>query len=194
MSETINTTRPRRRDPEGHRRAILTAARECFGETGYARTTIRAVAVRAGVTHGLVMRHFGSKEQLFLAAVPGHRDLDRVIAGDPASLPERVAQAYVHRMETDAHGDPLVALLRSAASNEKAAAALFSAMESNSIQAYGEVLHGDDVPARVALLGAQLIGVTFNRYIVAAGPLADMTPDDFAGHLTRVLRQILFGR
>lgn len=183
---------PRRRDPEGHRRAILAAARECFGEGGYPRTTIRAVAARAGVTHGLVMRQFGSKEQLFLAAVPGHRDLDRVVAGDPASLPERVAQAYVDRMETDAHGDPLVALLRGAASNEKAASALFAAMEGNSIKAYGEVLAGHDVPVRVALLGAQLIGVTFNRYIAATGPLAEMTPEQLAGHLARVLRCILF--
>ena len=35
---------------------ILTAARQLFGEHGYDRTTIRAVATAAGSDPGLVMR------------------------------------------------------------------------------------------------------------------------------------------
>ncbi|MFI5937362.1 TetR family transcriptional regulator [Actinoplanes sp. NPDC051494] len=191
---TSPARRPRRRDPEGHRQAILEAAQACFGELGYTRTTVRGIAARAGVTHGLVLHQFTSKEQLFLAAVPGHRDLGEVLAGDRAGLPERVARGFVERMETGAAGDPLVAVLRGAASNEKAAAALFDAMETNSVAAYSGMLDGDDAPARVALLGAQLVGVTFTRYIAATGPLARMSPDELTGHLTRVLRQILFDR
>ncbi|WP_374938430.1 TetR/AcrR family transcriptional regulator [Streptomyces sp. Ru62] len=45
---------------------------------------------RAGVTHGLVIRHFGSKERLFVAAVPSSGDLMAEIAGDSGSLPTRV--------------------------------------------------------------------------------------------------------
>ncbi|WP_103355759.1 TetR family transcriptional regulator [Amycolatopsis sp. CA-128772] len=186
------TRRPHRRDPEGHRQAVLAAARASFGERGFARATVRDIASRAGVTHGLVLRQFRSKEQLFLAAVPGHRELDAVIAGDPATLPERVARAYVERMEADAAVDPLVVLLRSIASDRQAAAKLYAAMEASSIRAYGEVLEGEDVAARVALLGAQLIGVTVNRYIARTGPLAEMAAPALAGHLARVLRGILF--
>ena len=182
----------RRRDPEGHRLAILEAARASFGEKGFARATVRDIAARAGVTHGLVLRQFGTKEQLFLAAVPGHRELDRTVAGDPGTLPERVAQGYVERMETNAAGDPLVVLLRSVASDQQAAAGLLAAMGENSAKAYGEVMDGDDVPVRVAMLGAQLVGVTFNRYIARTGPLAEMTPEDLTEHLGRVLRHILF--
>ncbi|GAB6899218.1 TetR/AcrR family transcriptional regulator [Kineosporia succinea] len=186
--------RPQRRDPEGHRLAILAAARECFGEKGFARATVRDIAARAGVTHGLVLRQFGTKEQLFLTAVPGHRELDATVSGDRESLPERVAHAFVERMERDAAGDPLVVLLRSAASDQKVAAGLLEAMASNSIEAYGEVLGDavDDIPARVALVGAQMIGVTFTRYIAPTGVLAEMPADDLARHLSRVLRQILF--
>src|SRR4051812_45798309 len=95
------TRTPHRRDPEGHRQAILEAARTCFGERGFARATVRDIAGRAGVTHGLVLRQFGSKEQLFLAAVPGHRELDATIAGDRETLPERVAHGFVDRMEAN---------------------------------------------------------------------------------------------
>ena len=115
-----------------------------------------------------------------------------MVAGDPASLPERVAKAFVERMEAGASDDPLVVLLRSVASDQEAAAALYAAMEENSIREYGKILGGDDMPARVAMLGAQLIGVTFNRYVARTGPLAEMPPPALADHLARVLRHILF--
>lgn len=44
------------------------AAREVFGELGYAATT-REIASRAGVSHELIFRYFDSKEKLFFDAV-----------------------------------------------------------------------------------------------------------------------------
>ncbi|WP_078315306.1 TetR family transcriptional regulator [Mycobacterium sp. D16Q16] len=44
--------------------AVLNAASELFAEKGPTATSIREVATRAGVNHGLVHRHFGSKRQL----------------------------------------------------------------------------------------------------------------------------------
>jgi hypothetical protein len=76
----------RRRDPEASRAAILEAAREVFAERGYARATIREIARRAGVTHGLVMRHFGSKEQLLIEALPGPRAAAEGVPGDLTTL------------------------------------------------------------------------------------------------------------
>ena len=192
--------RRRRRDPEGHRAAIIDAARHTFAERGYARTTLREIARRAGVTHGLITRNFASKERLFLAAVPGNRDLERVAAGDPKTLPDRIAHAFVRRLESDAVNDPLIALLRSAASDERAAAHLLVAMQEHSAAVYGSVLApgepavpDGDLDTRVALVGAQMIGVAFSRYIARTEPLASMPPDKLTEHLTRILRQILFG-
>ena len=191
--------RRRRRDPEGHRAAILDAARHAFAERGYARTTLRDIAGRAGVTHGLITRHFASKERLFLAAVPGNRDLEQVAAGDPATLPDRIADAFVRRMETDAVGDPLVALVRGAASDERAAADLLSAMQERSAAVYRSVLlpdgtaaRDDDLDARVALVGSLMIGTAFSRYIARTDPLASMPPEQLTAYLTRLLRHILF--
>ena len=47
------------------RLALLSAARELFGEQGYAATSIEEVAGRAGVTKGAVYHHFGGKSELF---------------------------------------------------------------------------------------------------------------------------------
>ncbi|MEU6428584.1 TetR family transcriptional regulator [Microbispora sp. NPDC046973] len=185
--------RKRVRDPEARRAAILAAARSVFAERGYAKATIREIAQRAGVTHGLVVMHFSSKEQLFLAAVPGTRDLADSVRGDAEGLAERVARAYVARMESADSADPFVALVRSAAGDQEAAKALLRAMREESIAAYGTVLTGPDVALRVDLLGAHLIGVTFSRYVLADGPIAAMSADDLARYLTMTLDGILSG-
>lgn len=44
--------------------AILEAATDLFAERGPAATSIRDIAARSRVNHGLVFRHFGTKEQL----------------------------------------------------------------------------------------------------------------------------------
>lgn len=49
-------------------RAILDSAEAVFAEEGYAGAKTRAIVERAGVTLGLLHYHFGSKEQLYLAA------------------------------------------------------------------------------------------------------------------------------
>ena len=190
----LNTPRTakRRRDPEASKAAILRAARGAFAEYGYARATIREIAQRAGVTHGLVMRHFTSKEQLFIAAMPGASDLDELMPGTPDALPERIAQAYVDRMESADGNDPFIAVLRSAAaSGEQTATRLYAAMQQRSLESYRTVVTGPDADERIALLGAHLIGVTFSRYVIGVGPLADMSAEHLVRHLTRSLRAIL---
>lgn len=48
---------------------MLQAAQELFAVRGFAETRTREVAERAGVTEQLLFNHFGSKQQLFVAAV-----------------------------------------------------------------------------------------------------------------------------
>ncbi len=48
--------------------ALLTAAKELFGEYGYVETTFKKISEKAGVALGLLTHHYGNKEKLFLAA------------------------------------------------------------------------------------------------------------------------------
>ena len=45
--------------------AILASAHKCFGEIGYAKTSIDMIAKNADVTKGAVYHHFSSKAQIF---------------------------------------------------------------------------------------------------------------------------------
>jgi AcrR family transcriptional regulator len=57
-------TQRRTRHPERTRAAIFDAAADLFAERGYEGTSIRAVAERAGVTHGTLYLYFRDKDDL----------------------------------------------------------------------------------------------------------------------------------
>lgn len=65
--------------------ALLDAAEAELAEVGVKAASIRRIATRAGVNHGLVHRHFGAKDQL-VAAV-----LERLAAQTATALTDDVA-------------------------------------------------------------------------------------------------------
>jgi AcrR family transcriptional regulator len=181
----------RRRNPDASRAAILAAAREVFTERGYARATIREIARRAGVTHGLVMRHFGTKERLLVEALPGPRATAGALSGDLATLPERVAEVFV--AETESAGDDghaMVALIRSAASGEEAAMPLYAALEHEVSTNFLKVL-GPGSEVYAGLLASLFIGVIFGRKVARTGVLAELTTDELVGYLVPAIRALL---
>ncbi|MFI9386709.1 TetR family transcriptional regulator [Kutzneria sp. NPDC052558] len=185
-------TAKRVRDPEAKRAAIVAAAREVFAEHGYDKATIRQIAQRAGVTHGLVVLHFETKAKLFVAAVPAQHMADRV-AGDLEGLPERVARVFVERMVNADSSHPFVALVRGAAADQDDAKQLLRAMRDNADRIYGDILDSDDIAARVDMLGSLFIGVAYSRHVLADTPIAAMTADELTGYMTCAIRAILLG-
>ena len=59
-----NTEQPPPRGRDETRAALLSAAAQCFAVRGIRNTSVREIAQKARVNHGLVHRHFGSKERL----------------------------------------------------------------------------------------------------------------------------------
>jgi TetR/AcrR family transcriptional regulator len=60
------TQSPRRiRDPEAVRTVVLDAALELFAQKGFADTSLRDISKKSGVSHPLILHHFGSKEALY---------------------------------------------------------------------------------------------------------------------------------
>lgn len=74
-----STTLPETREPRGERAArtrqrILDAAGQCFAASGFAKTTVEEIALRAGVSKALVYHRFRSKEEILEAVL--ERTLD----------------------------------------------------------------------------------------------------------------------
>lgn len=84
--------KPRRTQAERRaatRTALLDAAVECLAEEGYANTTTRRIAERAGVTPGALQHHFASRAELLGHARRhlGSRFAEQMFGHDSANLP-----------------------------------------------------------------------------------------------------------
>src|SRR6187551_3705292 len=69
---TVKKVESWRRKPKGDKRdrtraTLLEAARAIVREKGHARTTLAAVARRAGMTTGAIYGNFKNREELFIA-------------------------------------------------------------------------------------------------------------------------------
>src|SRR6476660_7923444 len=102
--------------------AILRATREHLAAHGYDRTTIRGVAADAGIDPSMVMRYFGSKAKLFDAALDIDLHLPDLTGVPLDQLPRMLVRLFLDRWENDPTGDALLVLLRSAVTNDHAAA------------------------------------------------------------------------
>ena len=154
---------------------ILTAARLLFGEYGYDRTTIRAVATAAGSDPGLVMRYFGSKEQLFAqaATIPADGPID----GSPEQIAEQLTTALAQKLADE----PTAALaaLRAMFSHPEAADEVRAAMTAQQHQV-AEQLPGDDAVLRAGVIGALTLGLVIGRHLVRLDGLDASTDDVMA--------------
>jgi AcrR family transcriptional regulator len=99
---------------------MLDAARTCFAQAGYAGTSTRQVAARAGVVENLIFKHFGTKAGLFEAAVvePFRHAVDEfktrsTLSGDEPLSGEMIARRYVESLYDllEGHSELLLAVM-----------------------------------------------------------------------------------
>jgi AcrR family transcriptional regulator len=81
---------------EARRQEILDAARAEFAEHGYLATTTEAVAIRAGVSKGLLFRYFPAREDLFQASFEAA--LDEVFEPLLAAMADPEPEAAIRRV------------------------------------------------------------------------------------------------
>ncbi|MER5382307.1 TetR family transcriptional regulator [Streptomyces sp. NPDC002688] len=182
--------RPGSHDPEGNRRAVLDAARRLFGAHGYKGVGVRAIAAEAGVTPGLVMAYFGTKDGLFREAVGGGAGVtgDVLGADGDGDVPAALARAYLDRWDRLPADDPWPALIRSAASHPPSAELLRTILEKQVGAPLARLL-GDSAESdvRVAMVRSVLFGVIMERYVFAHEPAVSVPTGELAPALTDVL-------
>lgn len=159
---------------------ILVAARKLFGENGFTKTSMRAIAAEAGVDVALVSYHFGSKRGLFTAVmdVPGD-PVSRVTAaasGPREDLGRRLVTTFISIWESDDMGVALHAMLRSAVNDDGAA------------KAFGDFASGEMMPAiakttglsreTVRAVGSCVFGLALMRYLIRAETFTALTIDE----------------
>jgi AcrR family transcriptional regulator len=179
------------------REAILAAAGRQFAQQGYDRASLRGIAAEAGVDQKLIVHFFGSKQQLFVAAVglpfnPGEV-LPAILAGDPDSIGERLAALLVDVLEQPELHQRLTGVVRAAASEPEVARMLREFLTRELFGPAAEFLGAEDGPFRANLVGSQIVGLVMARYVVAIEPLASMPPKAVANAVAPTLHRYLVG-
>lgn len=192
MSTASHPSVPRDERRRRTEAAILDAARRAFAETGFERTTIRAVAAGAGVDPALVMQHFGSKEGLFVAAARWSHEHETVLEASREDLPQAAVQDLLEKFEgEDADREAAVALMRNCLTHPEAARIMRDEVMCERSAAVARTIGGDDAELRAGLVGAVLIGLGMARYVLELPAVAGADRDDVQRLLEPALRALL---
>lgn len=177
------------------RDAIEAAARRCFGTWGYEATSLRRVAVEAQVDPALLIHYFGSKEGLFTAAMGLPFRRSELFGGlGTLTLPEAsrtIVGLFLRMADSDDSRNAMLALVRSAVSNEKAAAMLREFVTEELLTVVGGLTDRDDARMRASLVAAQLIGVAMMRHVAKLDTLAQAAQEEIVEYVAPVIEQYL---
>ena len=195
---TQRARRPGRRPGANETRAaILEAARDAFAAHGYEKATIRAIAREAGVDPALVHHFYGSKEDVFKAAVSNVlAPIPEAMAGvargaDPGVISQRLARVLVGLWEREPTRGALVGAVRAAVTSETAAGLLREIVQEHAIAAVAASTDQPDAELRANLIGATMVGITVARQVLALEPIASLSEDALVGVLTGTIEHYL---
>jgi AcrR family transcriptional regulator len=195
-----NTGRKRPGRPAGNsdsKDRILTNARVLFAHKGIANTSIRAVAAAAGVDSALVHHYFGTKEQLFAAAVRipvDPMDIIGPLRETPIEeLGQKIPSMLVPLWDSEA-GAAFIATLRS----------ILAGSEVNLFRTFIQDVIAVEVGARVdnppgtglvriQFVASQLVGVLMARYILDLEPFASLPAEQIVNTIAPTLQRYLTG-
>jgi Tetracyclin repressor-like, C-terminal domain len=141
---------------------------------------------------------FGSKQQLFLAAiglpVNPAEILPRVLAaGDPAAVTERAASELAAVLEQPELVQRVAAMLRAAATEPDMARLLRAFFPDQLLGPLAGRLGPGDPRVRLNLFGTQIIGLLMGRAVIEMEPLASIPPRAVAELVAPTLVRYLIG-
>ena len=195
MSSTSRAPRRGRRPGAPDTRAtILDAARSAFAEKGFAGTTIRGVAAQAGVDASLVHHYFGTKDDLFLAAMElpfdPRRAMAPAVAGGLDGAGERLLRAFLSLWDDPEVSPVLVGIVRSAL-QPGGERLLTQGIVPVLLLPVGESLGIDRPEVRMPLVISQVAGLILTRYLVGLEPIASMPAEDVVATYGPVIQRFL---
>ena len=176
--------------PSSSRPAVSTSGRRSAGSAG--------ASTAAGVDPALVHHYFGSKDQLFLAAVEAPADPDELLP-EVLAADRDVLGAAVVRMALRVWDGPAqpagLALIRSAVGSEWTAKLLREFLVSKVLRRVVSTLgfDPDERAARASLVASQLIGMVMARYVLRLEPLASAAPESVVAAIGPTVQRYLTG-
>jgi AcrR family transcriptional regulator len=151
------------------REAIREAAGRLFPRHGYAGTSVRDIAEAAAVDPALVIRHFGSKEALFLEVMQMRFGEQPFAGGDLEGLGERFLRSLLD--SDDAARGVFLALLRASDAGE-INLRLREVHDRAFVAPLRDRMRGSDADLRARLAASLVGGLLYSLWVVGDDVLA----------------------
>jgi AcrR family transcriptional regulator len=175
------------------RAAILAAAQQLFAGHGYERTTMREIATMAEIDPALVIRYFGSKDELFARAAVFNLKLPDLSKADRSKVGEMLVRHFLSLWEGENANGGLTILYRSAASNKFAADKLREIFAIQVLPAVAKIGGQKGASERAGLIASQLLGLAFCRYIVKFPPVVGLSQEQIVQEIGRTVQRYATG-
>lgn len=102
-----------------------------------------------------------------------------------------LVHGYLGVVDSDASRNSIIALVRSAVSNDRAAAMLREFLTAELLPVIAGFTGRSDARLRASLIAAQLIGMAMLRHVLRVEPLASATPGEIAALAVPAIEQYL---
>lgn len=192
----MSSGRGRRPGSPDTRAAILDAARELFAAGGFSGTSVRAIAAKAGVDPALVHHYFGTKDELFVAALAIPVDLRQVLAPVVADGPDGAAERLL-RTFLSVWDDPAIQLHLIGLARRLLDPAGGELMRDGFLQVVigplGTALGIAHPERRMPVVASQVVGLILMRYLLEVEPLASMPADQVVEIYAPTIQRYLTG-
>jgi AcrR family transcriptional regulator len=177
-------------DAQGTRLALLRAAVYRFATLPYGDVTIRDIAADAQVSPPLVIKYFGSKEQLFVAAADYAGDFGAFLDAPDEDLARHlVAEVMALQARPDAI-NPFAAILFMGSGRDTPPTAR-DRLRTRFVAELADRLAGDDAQLRAELVCAQLVGLSAVLRALHMPALVAAPPERVVELLTPAIQQHL---
>ncbi|MEV0963918.1 MULTISPECIES: TetR/AcrR family transcriptional regulator [unclassified Streptomyces] len=177
------------------RERILEAARAEFAQRGYDKTSVRGIAKAAGVDPALVHHYFGTKDEVFAAAIEVSFEpalvVPAILGEGKEGVGERLARYFIGVWENPATRAPLLAILRSALTHEAAAKVLRGFVLRRMLERIAADLDVPDPKLRAELAASHMIGIAVLRYVIQVEPLATVDSEEIVEMVAPTLQRYL---
>jgi AcrR family transcriptional regulator len=170
---------------------ILHEARRLFAEEGFDRATIRAVAKRTGVDPALVMQYFGSKEELFAAAMKGAHGGGSARTAPREEIPAAALRDVLRKFEEADDREAAVALLRNFLTHPEANRIMRDEVMCAVTTDLARTIGGPDAQLKAALLLSCTAGMALARYLLELPGLAGASGSDIERLMVPALQALL---
>lgn len=173
------------------RDAILRAARRRFAQRGFAEVGLRDIALDCGVSAALVVKYFGTKENLFAEAVSFEAEATALLDCDVDRLGEHLVRTLLDLHDV-AYSDPF---LRAVMAAFRPNGAEFSAsFQHHFAEPLAARLPGPNARLRADMICAQLIGLGAVRLAIKLPGVTALSTEQLVERYGPLLQNLVDGQ